>query len=499
MSIWTKTHSRTLDQRGEKLPPTWCPRQAIGAPPLAVSADGIYRSDADGALVSAVTAAVDRARDVVVVSSFLLADERIERALEGAGRRGVRVYLLLATETRLDKEVREDSEFDQRALAEHKAMLTKLAGWALIRSAPDFHAKVVLVDPEHGGAGFLLTANLTKEALTRNEELGVTLTPDETRAAFAHLGWAMWEAAEHELVEPGRLSSVEGPMGIVPKPVVVGSIVATLRERGTILAAGLEVVRAARRELVVASFGWDPDHEVVREICARAKAGVRVTVLARVRRAAMPALLALVASGARVVGYPYLHAKAIVADGTTGVVMSANLQRHGLDQGVELGVRLDDARLKAMHEILCRWAARAPFELRTAAVIGDVLGDAQVWADKQLIPWSVSTQDVAQLGAVTAASADDLEAEPPMHQRFGLPHPAHELTIAWTVVAPRLAAKSKEIDAKLGEAARPGDPAVFREPSGRVVVAVGNDDEIPRAREISRHVGAAAIVVREKA
>lgn len=499
MSTWTKTHRRTLDLRDEKLPPTWCPRGAAGAPPP-VTAAGIYRSDGDGALVSAIADAVDRAREVVLVSSFLLADERIERALERAGRRGVRVYLLLATETRLDKEVREDSGFDQRALAEHKAMLTKLAGWALIRSAPDFHAKVVLIDPERGGAGFLLTANLTKEALTRNEELAVSLTPDETRAVFAHLGWAMWEAAEHELVEPGRLSSVKGPMGVVPKPVVTGSVVATLRERGTIAAAALDVVRAAKRELIVASFGWDADHEVVREICARATAGLQVTVLARVRPVAMPALLALVASGARVVGYPYLHAKAIVADGTTGVVMSANLQRHGLDQSVELGIRLDGARLKAVHQILFGWAERAPFELRTAATVRAVLGDALVWTDRQLIPWSVAKEDAAELEAVTATSADNLEADPPpMRRRFGLPHPAHELTITWSVVAPRLAAKSKEIDAKLGKAARPGDPAVFREPNGRVVVAVVNGDEITRAREITKHVGAAAIVVREKA
>lgn len=498
MSTWAKSYSRTVDQRGENLPPIWCPRPPTGTA-APVSAGGVFRTDPKGALAAAIVTAVDGAGEVVVVGSFLLADQRIERALESAARRGVRVYLALATETRLDKEIRDDSEFDQRALAEHKAMLNRLAGWALIRSAPDFHAKVVLVDPERGGPGFLLTANLTKEALTRNEELGVSLTPEEVREAFAHLAWAVWEAAEHELVEPGRLSSVKGPLGVVRKPAKGGAVLATLRERGTIASAALELVRSAKRDLLVASFGWDADHELVQEIAARAKAGVRVTVLARVRPAAMPALLALAASGARVLGYPHLHAKAIVADAVAGVVMSANLQRHGIEQGVELGVRLEDARLRSALAVLSAWVDQAPFELLTSAMVGGVLGEAQVWTNKQLIPWTISEKTTVDLTAVIAESADRLEAEaaaPP--RRFGLPPPAHEVTIQWDVVAPRLAPKSKEVDAKLGKAARSGDPAVFREPGGRLVIGVVSGDEVARAREIAKHVGAAAIVVREK-
>lgn len=289
-------------------------------------------------------------------------------------------------------------------------------------------------------------------------------------------------------------------MGVVPKPAGGGAVVATVRERGSIAAAALGVVRSAERELLVASFGWDADHEVVREICERAKAGLHVTVLARVRPAAMPALVALAAAGARVLGYPYLHAKAIVADAASGVVMSANLQRHGLDQGVELGVRLDGPRLKATHAVLSAWVEQAPLELRLGAVVGEVLGEAQVWTEKQLIPWTVAREATVELESVTAPSADSLEAEPSApRRRFGLPHPAHEMTMKWDVAAPRLALKSKEVDAKLGKAARPGDPAVFREPNGRVVVAVVNADEVARAREIAKHVGAAAIVVREKA
>jgi cardiolipin synthase len=288
-------------------------------------------------------------------------------------------------------------------------------------------------------------------------------------------------------------------MGAMPKPSVAGPVIATLRERGTIAATAIELVRGAKRELLVASFGWDADHDVVAEVCARAKAGVQVTVLARVRVASMPALLTLVEAGVRVMGFPYLHAKAILADGVSGIVMSANLQRHGLDDGIELGLRLDGSRLEAVRALLSGWIDVAPFELRTRVTLGEVLGAAQVWTEKQLVPWSVSNEATVQMEPVTARSADVLDSDPPSpRRRFGLPHPAHELSVEWDVVAPRLAPKSKELDAKLGKAARPGDPLVFREPNGRVVVGVTIGDELARAREIAKQIGAAAIVVREK-
>ena len=60
---------------------------------------------------------------------------------------------------------------------QHQDMLNRLGGFALFRSAPHFHAKFVLSDPgKRDGAGLLLTANLTKEALERNQELAVELT-----------------------------------------------------------------------------------------------------------------------------------------------------------------------------------------------------------------------------------------------------------------------------------------------------------------------------------
>lgn len=499
MSIWSKTNQRTIDQRGQILPPTWCPRAAAAAAaPVRIGA--VLRSDPSRQTATAIVKALEHAREVVVVMSFLLADEAIEEALLRAAGRGVRVYLLLATETRLDREPREDSEFEQAALAQHKAMLRKLAGWVLLRSAAGYHAKVVLVDPQAGGPGFLLTSNLTREALTQNEELAIELTAAESAAMFRHLAWAMWEGAERELLEPGRLLPIASPSGIVPRPGETGNVVATAMQAGTLRRAVLARIQGAQKSIIVASFGWGLGHEVLTALAAKARAGVSVTVLARVRASVMPALLSLAEAGARVFGYPLLHAKALLVDGCEALVMTANLDSHGLDDGVELGLRLDATRSAGVATILRAWTDNAPFELRPAPLLGDVRGKAEVWVDKQrLVSFQVAPLERLALPSVVAASAERLEAEPVLPRgKLGLPVPAHEIAATWQVTAPRLAPRSKEIDAKLDKGGRAGDPAVFRESSGRIVVAVRSGDEIPRACEIAGAVNAAAVVVLEK-
>ena len=67
--------------------------------------------------------------------------------------------------------------------------------------------------------------------------------------------------------------------------------------------AALDLIRGARKRLVVASFGWQLDHPVVQALLARVRAGLSLTVLARVRPSAMPALLALREAGATVLGF----------------------------------------------------------------------------------------------------------------------------------------------------------------------------------------------------
>jgi cardiolipin synthase len=497
---WKKAFVEVVDQRREKLPPAWLATNKTSAPRTERGHE-VHESGRERVAASTIVALLRQAAVKVVVSSFLLADKGIEDALLAIAKRGVRVYVLLASEARLGKEDSE-GEFDKKVLELHKQMLIRLGGHVLFRSAPHFHAKVVIVDPETRPAGILLTANLTSEALERNEELAIVLTKQEVVEATAYAKWAMWEAAEHELVDPQDRFKAVKPLGKLPHPGPSSALVATTSKTATIRDEALRLINGARSRIVVSSFGWDAEHEVVRRLAARAREGVDVTVIARMRPSSMPALLALAEAGAKVVGFRWLHAKAIWTDSGQAMVMSANFQADGLNHGFELGIRITGNRASEVLERLDRWAEGSEWRLATAPTLGDASGKVMVWQGGKLVDGEIRPTADVDLGTVTATSAHELIAQRPATPNTGsLPRLAHELRCTWTVVPPLLAPKAKEVPMPVDGEEKPVSytPPVFREPSGRLVVAVRSLHELELARARMSELSAAAIVLAEGA
>lgn len=495
---WKKEFTETIDQRDCELPPAWIPtgrlRDSHSERGYAIHVSGKARAMAD-----AVVALLERAREKSIVSSFLLADTAIQDAMLRAAARGVRVYVLLASEARLGRE-QGDGEFDKLVLEQHKAMLTKLGGHVLFRSAPHFHAKVVVTDPDTQPAGILLTANLTTEALERNEELAVMLNADEVTELTAYLKWGMWESAEHELLDPKDRFKAAHPLGKVPHPTACSAIVATTAQATSIRDELVRLIDEARSQIIVSSFGWDKEHDIVQRLCARACAGLKLIVLARVRPASMPALLALAEAGASVLAFKWLHAKAVWTDRGEALVMSANLQHDGLDHGFELGVRLSGSRAQELRERLAGWRDAAPWKLMARPLLGDLSGTVQLWHGGKLREEEIQTSMDVALDTVIARSANLLEAQrPPLPGNGELPRLAHTLRCTWSVAAPVLAPKAKERRRPTEGDGKPLPyaPPVFQEPGGRIVVAVKSPDEMESARAVAAEVGASSIVFAE--
>ena len=496
-SLWSQNHQHEVDRRALILPPTWISSQgqarATRERGQAVHISGPHRT-----VAARVVDLLGRATELAVVSTFLLADRAVEEALLAAAGRGVRVYVMLASEARLGQEERA-GEFDRRVVAEHKALLLRLAGHVLVRSASFFHAKVLVIDPHSNPQGLLLTANLTREALERNEELAVDLTAQEAREAASLLGWGMWELAEHELIEPGgRFRAVRAQERLSPPAV---ELLATTPEHSSLVSKVLAIIDGARSRIVVASFGWDEDHRVVRRLAERAREGLDVVILARKRTTSMPALVYLSEAGAKVSGFRWLHAKAIWSDRGEALVMSANLQRFGLDEGFELGVELKAQRATELRERLDSWRAGAPWQLAHAPTLGELSGTVEVWREREFVELRVEPNRVISRGEHTATSADVLRVslpEPTLPDVLEVP--AHTITYTWTVLAPVLHPKAMEtfrpVEAR-EEAPQAYTPPVFRHRE-RLFVAIRTADELLRAQQLREELGADAIVVREE-
>ena len=103
MENWTKKFTSIVDQRHYRLPPTWVSRKREYADQGELGS-AVHISGEGGKLTERVTALLASARQQAVVSSFLMADREVEAAILETAKRGVRVYVMLASEARLDGE-----------------------------------------------------------------------------------------------------------------------------------------------------------------------------------------------------------------------------------------------------------------------------------------------------------------------------------------------------------------------------------------------------------
>ncbi len=430
---FTKTETKIVNQSNTKLPPVLLPV----LPKQVSEPQSINSSLFCDELQSRVVELIDNAEHSVILSTFLFADENVESAVLKAAKRKVRVYILLACETRLGGDVPDD-DFGKKCLVQHKEMLNKLSGHVHFASAPHFHAKAVVIDALHetdNAKGLLLTANLTEEALKRNEELGVLLSRYQIDEVVKVFRWAIFESAQHHMTSRGEFSAYKSP-GNVGYPRELTEILVTSTEDAQIREHALALINEADKELIISSFGWQEDHQLVKAICERAKSGVKVTVLSRQRPAAMPALLAMKRAGASVMCFKWLHAKAIVVDGMHGMVMSANFQTHGMDQGFELGVKLTGTQVKELMNCLDVFLTSYHNELNIGMSLGMISGGFEVWENNAFKGYSVSEVDVIELSPIKADCLSDMDKQPKIPNANWRENTSHKIEYKWRIEPP---------------------------------------------------------------
>ncbi|HRI70212.1 MAG TPA: phospholipase D-like domain-containing protein [Polyangium sp.] len=488
------------DRSGDVLNIAWVATDA--KPASRAGRDGrVFQAEEKAEMRGVLEQMIGSAREVVMISSFLFADANLESALLNASKRGVRVYLLVASEAKLEKDVRENDSFSRETLADHKRLLNEFAGWVCMRTAEFFHAKFVLVDPKTQPRGMLLTANLTKEALTRNHELGVYLVPNDVRALASLFVWAFWEAAQHELLEAGGLPPVVGPEKRMTMPERTGAIVATAGSRRDLRQTVLRLIRSAKRTLVVSTFGI-ADEEVVQALIERVKERVAVVLLVRHPRIGMlPILEKLAQAGVSILGVSkHLHAKAILVDGTYGLVMTANLETHGLEDGFEMGVELAGGDAAALARFLETWHAGALWRLRVNTKIGELLGSVQVPNGKDYRDLTIEPKGRVNDGIVNVDSCTRIAAAkaPPASVVPGAKR-YHSVEHEWSIELPTLRRSAKPWPlpkAKDGGSVKVPPFPIFDEPGFGRVFAIEDISQVEAAKRSMSEYGIGAVVLR---
>lgn len=428
------------------LPPAWL-RQRKTRPEQNEKANSvIWRTGPNGLFREQLIATIGNAREVVLIASFLLSDEGIAQALLDASERRVRVYILTASEARLGKLVDEDAEFEQRMVEEHKTLLDRLAGRVVLRTAGHLHAKFLIIDPASPKTrGFLSTANFNP-ALRDSVELGVELSHEQAIELVSWFNWAFWQEAEHELADKGRLAAVASPPR-TPSPPVNNRIVGTGVESNSLKNKVIQLIKGAKEYLLICSYGLETEHAAVDAIESRALSGVSVTLLTRPRPAVHEACLRLSKAGVRILGHDKLHAKALVSD-AGALVMTANLETDGLDQGFEVGIDLSQPEAHwELESTLMVWADTFPWQFALDADRREHL-DEICLSEKGLRSGirQLEKEHLVPLSPVIASSALDMESAP----EPDMPPPSEDkayyqqVRYEWEIHPPKLPTGAKQ-------------------------------------------------------
>lgn len=509
MIIDTMPRQAVIDRTGEPLGPGWLRRAATKPEQHEQVSSHVWRTGPKLRFRDTLTQAIDEAEEQVLLCSFLLADERLADALIQAAERGVRVYIITASEQRLNNLIGDEDDFGKRMFEQHKTLLSRLAGKVLLRSAEHVHAKFLVVDAlrQNSARAWLSTANFNK-ALQDNIELGVQLEQDSAQALAECFHWAFWCEAQRELRSANRLVEIKAPPARPRRP-AHDQVVATLEGSHDLREAVIAMIRGAQREVLVSSYGLDADHAVLDELIRVAERGVRISVLTRPRPAVAAGVKKLTDAGIQVLAHDKLHAKALVVDGRA-MVMTANLDAFGLDSGFEVGAKLPTASATAIEQTLRDWIDTFPWIYRADASRGEHLGDfcpsnkglregiVRVVEHCDKVLPDVEASDALSLDSAPAPQAQASDTTEELAQR---------LTLHWNVKAPRLPAGATEYKRSVEqEHVRDGkpikeriqvsfDPPVYQH-KGLKYIVIRSNEEQEHALSTAAQLGARLVLER---
>lgn len=276
----------------------------VGETFVGSSLDGIIVEPVDDH--SALLDAVAGAKTSIHVEMYIWTHDLLVDALVAAKRAGREVKVLLE-KSPYPTPTQNQAAFD--ALRAGGVDVRWTAGLF-----PLTHTKLLIVD---ASAAYVMTLNFSNAAFASNREYAAVDTqPDDV--------------AEAETIFAADFAGTRiSPSGKL--------VVSPVNSRNSL--AGLIDSARASLDIEVEELS-DPD--MVSRIGAKARQGVRVRVIlpSPPSKATAPSVAGLASAGVQVRGLanPYVHAKAIVVDGSVLYVGSVNLSSASLDRNREIGV-----------------------------------------------------------------------------------------------------------------------------------------------------------------
>lgn len=305
-------------------------------------------------LFSKIINAIDNAKEFVCLQSFLIQDSELINSLLKAVERNVKVFVLSSAEARLKDRIEEETDFIKDNYI--KLLDTKFKNHFVHRTAENFHAKYILIDPNTNAKGFICTNNFTENGFEKNPELAVELNKEQCEELFKVFVYHFWEHStdeqtatnEFDKVKPANKFSLSNLNNILlTSP---NSQINSLNE------ALKKTAKNAQKSISFSTFQLDKNTEFVKTILDKAKQGIEVTLFCRpIEKQFNAQLKELLEAGVQVYFHSLIHAKSLLIDKKDGFVFTANLTENGLDKGLEVGVKLNEQQTADLSKIHANW------------------------------------------------------------------------------------------------------------------------------------------------
>lgn len=265
--------------------------------------------------VSPALSLISQARHSIRLEVYMLTDRQVEAALGAARRRGVSVRVLL------EEHPYGGGSYAEEAYSNLRAEQVSVR-WANEQAFTYTHEKALVIDGRLAG---IFTFNLTESGVSRNREFGVIDHSSADARTLATVFDADWARRRARI---GRTRLVLSPSNA---------------------RAGLDqLLNSAHRSLdlyaeEVADSGME------NRLIAATRRHVRVRLITSTDSSGVDTLRRA-GIGVKILSYPYIHAKAIVADRQRVFIGSENLSSTSLDRNREAGIILSNRAVAGVVE-----------------------------------------------------------------------------------------------------------------------------------------------------
>lgn len=324
-------------------------------------------------LVPYLVSLIDQAERMICFNSFIFQKSALTDALSKAADRGVQIFVLTST-VHLAQQNIYDTGTDFRADNFKKLLENEFQNKIMVRCAGNFHAKFMLIDPtSKNSKGLLATCNFTIKAMKQNPEIVAQLKPTEVKELFKVFTYHFWEAATDEQTNQKDFSKVK-PAEKCKWPSLEKILVtSTVANKNTIKEYLKASISKAKEQITISTYAIDQHHELTQLLLKKCTAGVKVSILMRRREDKIKQhLTALAEAGAVLYLHPLLHAKFIYVDKSDGAVFTANFEKHGMDDGFEIGLKLGKTDLPEFSKLIDRWKQSMPLVSKNQVSIQEI-------------------------------------------------------------------------------------------------------------------------------